>query len=208
MTSTITTIDPTSGKKLESYPMMSDGERDQVIEDSHAAFLKWRDTAPEQRADIIRAIGEGLRSNKDALAKLMTQEMGKLLKQSQQEVGLVAGICDYTADQGPGNLKDEERELPNGQGRGIITYAPMGVIYGIQPWNYPSYQVVRYSIANLMAGNSVLLKHAECVTGTALMLEKIYREAGLPENLFRVLLISHDQSDAVIAHKSRARRDA
>ena len=201
MTSTITTIDPTSGKKLESYPMMSDGERDQVIEDSHAAFLKWRDTAPEQRADIIRAIGEGLRSNKDALAKLMTQEMGKLLKQSQQEVGLVAGICDYTADQGPGNLKDEERELPNGQGRGIITYAPMGVIYGIQPWNYPSYQVVRYSIANLMAGNSVLLKHAECVTGTALMLEKIYREAGLPENLFRVLLISHDQSDAVIAHK-------
>ncbi len=200
MSDALKTIDPTTGKALKSYPMMTDGERDQVITDSHAAFLKWRMETPEARAKVIKAIGQGLRGNKDELAKLMTQEMGKLLKQSEQEVDLVAGICDWTAANGPDNLKDEHRELPQGQGKGIITYAPMGVIYGIQPWNYPAYQVVRYSIANLMAGNSVLLKHAENVTGTGLLLEKIYREAGLPENLFRVLKISHDQSDAVIEH--------
>lgn len=123
--------------------------------------------------------------------------MGKLEKQGKQEVDLCSAICDYTSENGPESLKDEERALPEG-GKGFITYSPSGVIYGIQPWNFPAYQVVRYSIANLMAGNGVLLKHAENVTGSALLIEKIYLEAGLPENLFKVLLISHDQSDAVI----------
>ncbi len=198
---TIKTIDPATGEKLDSYPLMSDAERDQVIEDCHEAFLKWRMETPEVRAKIIKDIGQGLRDNKNQLAHLMTKEMGKLLKQSEQEVDLVAGICDWTAANGPDNLKDEERELPNGQGKGIVTYSPIGVIYGIQPWNYPAYQVVRYSIANLMAGNGVLLKHASNVTGTGLLLEKIYREAGLPENLFRTLKVSHDQSDEVVKHK-------
>ena len=84
----------------------------------------------------------------------MTQEMGKLLKQGEQEVDLCAGICQYYAKVGAGELKDEERTLPDG-GKGLITYSPLGVIYGIQPWNFPAYQVIRYSIANLMAGNGV-----------------------------------------------------
>jgi len=125
--------------------------------------------------------------------------MGKLLKQGEQEVDLCAGICEWTAANGPDNLKDEERELPDG-GRGIITYSPIGVIYGIQPWNFPAYQVIRYAIANLMAGNGVLLKHAESVTGSGLLIEKIFNEAGLPKNLFKVIVIDHDQSDAIIEH--------
>jgi succinate-semialdehyde dehydrogenase/glutarate-semialdehyde dehydrogenase len=80
----------------------------------------------------------------------------------------------------------------------VITYSPIGVVYGIQPWNFPTYQVIRYSIANLMAGNGVLLKHAESVTGSAKLLETIYENAGLPKHLFTVLLIDHDQSDKVI----------
>ena len=130
----------------------------------------------------------------------MTNEMGKLVQQGEQEIDLCAGICDWTAENGPEELKSEERQLPNG-GRGLVTYAPIGVIYGIQPWNFPTYQVIRYAIANLMAGNGVLLKHAESVTGSGLMLEKLFRDAGLPENLFSVLRINHDQSDTVIAHK-------
>ena len=130
----------------------------------------------------------------------MTEEMGKLEKQGHQEIELCSAICDYTAENGPKSLQDEERELPEG-GKGFITYSPMGVIYGIQPWNFPTYQVVRYSIANLMAGNGVLLKHAENVTGTGILLEQIYKDAGLPENLFKTLVISHDQSDEVIENK-------
>ena len=198
--SKLKTINPATGKDIQSYDIMSDSEMNKAIEDCNAAFMDWKMKPAEERAKIIKKIGEKLADHKDELAKLMTDEMGKLVKQGNQEVDLCTAICNYTAENGPKELKDEERELPEG-GRGIITYSPFGVIYGIQPWNFPTYQVVRYSIANLMAGNGVLLKHAENVTGSALLLEKIYLEAGLPENLFKVLLISHDQSDKVIEHK-------
>jgi succinate-semialdehyde dehydrogenase/glutarate-semialdehyde dehydrogenase len=196
---TLKTINPTTGKDLKDYNYFTDQEAKDAVEECHKAFLKWREKSSEQRAKVIKAIGQKLSEHKDELAKLMTSEMGKLLKQGEQEVDLCAGVCEWTAANGPENLKDEERELPDG-GRGIITYSPLGVIYGIQPWNFPAYQVIRYAIANLMAGNGVLLKHAESVTGSSLLLEKIFNEAGLPKNLFKVIIIDHDQSDAIIAH--------
>ena len=196
---TLKTINPATGKELETYKYFTDQEAKDAVEDCHEAFLKWRQKSPKQRAEVIKAIGEKITEHKDELVKLMTSEMGKLLKQGEQEVDLCAGICEWTAANGPDNLKDEERELPDG-GRGIVTYSPLGVIYGIQPWNFPAYQVIRYAIANLMAGNGVLLKHAESVTGSGLLIEKIFNEAGLPKNLFKVILIDHDQSDAIIEH--------
>ena len=117
----------------------------------------------------------------------------------RQEIELCAGICEYTATEGAKQLEDEHRELPNG-GRGIIQYAPIGVIYGIQPWNFPLYQVIRYSIVNLMAGNGVLLKHAKNVTGTALKIKEIFDKAGLDKDIFTVLIIDHDVSDKIIEH--------
>lgn len=194
------TINPTTGKVIKKYSLMTDKQADEAVEKCHEAFLEWRMVSPKERGKIIKAIGKGLKENAEELSELMTHEMGKLLRQSKQEVELCAGICDWTAANGPENLKDEERELPDG-GKGVITYSPMGVIYGIQPWNFPVYQVIRYSISNLMAGNGILLKHAENVTGTGLMLQKIYEKAGLPKNLFTVLKITHDQSDDIIKHK-------
>ncbi|GAA4321451.1 NAD-dependent succinate-semialdehyde dehydrogenase [Pontixanthobacter gangjinensis] len=191
------TYNPATGEQLNTYELMSDKEVKDAVQASHDAYLKWKSKSAEERAKVIKKIGEKLAERKDEMVKLMTQEMGKLLKQGEQEVELCSGICDYTAKNGPEALKDEERELPEG-GKGYITYSPIGVIYGIQPWNFPCYQVVRYSIANLMAGNSILLKHAENVTGSALLLEEIYKDAGLPKDLFKVLRISHDQSDDVI----------
>ncbi|SRX52459.1 NAD-dependent succinate-semialdehyde dehydrogenase [Aequorivita sp. CIP111184] len=196
----LVTINPTTGKEIKKYPIMTDKEADEAVEKCHKAFMDWRMVSSKERAKIIKAIGKELKENSDELSKLMTDEMGKLLKQSKQEIDLCAGICDWTATNGPESLKDEERELPGG-GKGLVTYSPTGVIYGIQPWNFPVYQVIRYSIANLMAGNGILLKHAENVTGSALMLKKIYEKAGLPKNLFTVLKISHKQSDEIIKHK-------
>ena len=196
----LVTINPTTGKVIKKYPLMTDKQADEAVEKCHQAFLEWRMVSHKERGKIIKAIGKELKENAEELSKLMTNEMGKLLKQSKQEIELCAGICDWTAANGPENLKDEERELPDG-GKGIITNSPIGVIYGIQPWNFPVYQVIRYSIANLMAGNGILLKHAENVTGTGLMLQKIYEKAGLPKNLFTVLKITHDQSDKIIKHK-------
>ncbi len=196
----LVTINPTTGKEIKKYTLMTDKQADDAVEKCHKAFMDWRMVSPKERAKIIKAIGKELKENTDELSQLMTKEMGKLLKQGKQEIELCAGICDWTAANGPESLKDEERELPGG-GKGLVTYSPIGVIYGIQPWNFPAYQVIRYSIANLMAGNGILLKHAENVTGSALMLQKIYEKAGLPKNLFTVLKISHKQSDEIIKHK-------
>ena len=193
------THNPNTGEELARYPQMSDEQMQAAIDRCHEAFEQWKLVSLEDRADIIRKIGEGLAANQDKLADLMTTEMGKLRSQGMEEVELCAGICQWTAEHAPAQLATERRELQSGE-YGLVAYEPIGVIYGIQPWNFPCYQVVRYSIANLMAGNGVLLKHAESVTGSALELQRIYREAGLPEHLFTVLVIDHDQSDAVIAH--------
>lgn len=200
MNETIRTVDPATGEALSSWELMSEATVEQRIERCHEAQQEWRYRSLEQRADVLRRIGQALRDHQASLAKLMTSEMGKLLQQSEQEIDLCAGICDYTAEHGPKELAREERGLQKGQ-RGIISYEPIGLVYGIQPWNYPAYQVVRYSIASLMAGNGVLLKHARNVTGTGLELEKLFKVGGLPDNLFSVLTISHEVSDKVIEHR-------
>ena len=196
----IETINPATGEKLASYKLMTAKETEAAVKKCHKAFLDWRMVSPEDRAKQIKAIGKSLGKYKEELSKLMTAEMGKLESQGGDEIDLCIGICDWTAANAPKSLKAEKRELPNG-GKGLITYSPMGVIYGIQPWNFPTYQVIRYAIANLMAGNGVLLKHAENVTGSAILIEKVFLDAGLPENLFTVLRISHEVSDKVIANE-------
>ncbi|MBJ7882849.1 NAD-dependent succinate-semialdehyde dehydrogenase [Gelidibacter salicanalis] len=196
---TFTTINPASEKEITTYTYMTTDVALKAVERCHNAYLDWRLRPIEERAKIIKAIGKELSNQKDKLAAIMTEEMGKLLKQGHQEIELCVGICDFTATEGVEMLQDEERELAEG-GKGIVTYSPIGVIYGIQPWNFPAYQVIRYSIANLMAGNGVLLKHAKNVTGSALLLQEIYEAAGLPKDLFKVLIIDHDQSDKIIEH--------
>lgn len=197
--SDITTINPATGKEIKSYDYMSDAEVNKIIEASHQAFLQWRETSHEERAKVITSIGDKLIEHKEDLARLMTEERGKTYEHSLQEVDLCKSICDYTAANGVAALADDERDL-EGLEKGIITYQPIGIIYGIQPWNYPAYQVFRYTIANLMAGNAILLKHAANVTGSGLLIEKILHESDLPNDLFRTLIISHDQSEQIIAN--------
>lgn len=196
----IETLNPATGKTLDRYEYMTNEEVKAAISKCQKAFEKWRDVSPEDRAEIIKGIGKALTKAKTELAQLMTDEMGKTLEQSKQEVDLCVAICEYTAEIGPKELKTEDRDMVNGQ-KGRVSYAPIGIVYGIQPWNYPCYQVVRYSIASLMAGNGVLLKHASNVTGSGKLLERIYNEAEIPDGLFTTLMISHDQSDEVIKNK-------
>ncbi|WP_201545382.1 NAD-dependent succinate-semialdehyde dehydrogenase [Psychrobacter sp. H7-1] len=198
--SDITTINPATGEEITSYDYMNESQVNDIIDASHEAFLKWREVSTQERAKVINSIGEKLNEYKEELAKLMTQERGKTYKHSLQEIDLCKSICDFTSAQGVAALADDEREL-EGLKKGIVTYQPIGIIYGIQPWNYPAYQVFRYAIANLMAGNSILLKHASNVTGSGLLIEKIMHESDLPKDLFRTLLISHDQSGKIIENK-------
>ncbi|AOY43509.1 MULTISPECIES: NAD-dependent succinate-semialdehyde dehydrogenase [Psychrobacter] len=195
--SDITTVNPATGEDIKNYDYMTNDEVNKIVDASHNAFLEWRTVSHEERGRIIQSIGDKLMEYKEELSRLMTEERGKLYGQSQQEVDLCKAICDYTAENGVAALADDERDIESMK-KGIVTYQPIGVIYGMQPWNFPAYQVFRYAIANLMAGNSVLLKHAANVTGSGLLIEKIFHESELPNDLFRTILIDHDQSEKLI----------
>ncbi|NII09577.1 NAD-dependent succinate-semialdehyde dehydrogenase [Oleiagrimonas sp. C23AA] len=196
MTAQYQTINPATEAVIDTYTLQSDAEARSQLDATHQAFLKWRDTSMPERGKVLKAVARLLRERKDDLCALMTEEMGKPIAQGGAEVELCASICEYTADNGADALADEARELEGG--RALVTYQPIGVVLGIQPWNFPLYQVVRYSIANLMAGNGVLLKHAPNVWGCALALASVYRDAGLPDDLFAVLRIEASQVAALI----------
>ncbi|WP_394155106.1 NAD-dependent succinate-semialdehyde dehydrogenase [Loktanella salsilacus] len=199
--STITTTNPATGETIATYPLMSEAEATAKLEASHAAFLEWRKLSHAERAPYLIKIAQKLRDNADELAALMTRETGKLLIDGQREVEICAAIFEYTAENGPDALADEDRTYGKDGNRGVVSYQPIGVIYSIQPWNFPLYQPVRVLAANLMAGNGCVLKHASICTGSGLRLRELCIEAGLPEDLFQVILIDHDTSDKLIAHR-------
>jgi len=198
--SKITTINPATGEDLQSYDVMTRQQATDRVEACHAAFLEWRKLSHQERAPYLTKIAQKLRDNADELAALMTRETGKLLKDGQTEVEICAAILDYTAQTGPDALADEERTHGPEAKRGVVTYQPIGVIYSIQPWNFPLYQPIRVLAANLMAGNGCVLKHASICTGSGLRLRELCIEAGLPKDLFQVIVIGHDTSDALITH--------
>ncbi len=196
---TTTTINPTTGADLATYEHHTDTELDAIVDAAHASFGEWRRRPLQARADIVRNIAALLRERSGALTKIMTDEMGKLIAHGEHELTLCAQICEWTADNAVRELADEERPLDGG--RAIVSYRPVGIIFGIQPFNFPAYQAMRYSIPQLVAGNAVLLKHARSVWGSALALEALYHDAGVPDDLFRVLKISNEQSARLIAHR-------
>lgn len=192
-----TTINPTTGQELATYENHTDDELRQIVAAADEAFDEWRRRSLKERADIVAKVGELLTERRDDLARTMTAEMGKLISAGHQEVALCAGICSWTAENCETELADEERPLDGG--RAIVSFQPIGIILGIQPFNFPIYQAIRYSIPQLVAGNTVLLKHASSVWGSALMLEAIYHEAGVPGDAFRVIKTSNEQTTGLIS---------
>ena len=199
--SQIQTRNPATGEVLETYEVMGEQEVFAKIDNAHEAFLDWRSKSHEERAPYLRKIAGVLRDNSERFSELMTREMGKLLRDGKTEVELCARLFEYAADKGPEELADQERTHSGGKKRGIVTFSPIGVIYSVQPWNFPLYQPVRVLAANLIAGNSVILKHASICTGSGLLLRDLCEEAGLPKGLFDVIIVGHDLSDKVIEHK-------
>jgi succinate-semialdehyde dehydrogenase/glutarate-semialdehyde dehydrogenase len=197
----IITINPATDETIATYDLTSADTAFEKVEACHAAFLEWRKKTHNERAPYLRNIAKALREKGDDFAKLMTQEMGKLFRDGKTEIDICARILEYTAENGPTELADDERTYSDGKKRGIVTFSPIGVVYSIQPWNFPIYQPIRVLAANLMAGNAIILKHASICTGSGLMLCDVCAEAGLPEGLFDMLVIDHDTSDKIIEHK-------
>ncbi len=200
MSNTVDTINPATEQVINSYTLLSQAQAEQVIEKSHETYLTWRLTSFTERAQHLNKLASLFESQKEALAKLMTEEMGKVYEQGFQEVQLCADICRYTAEHGADMLSDEERDMQGG--RAIISYRPTGVLLGIQPWNFPLYQVIRYSAANIMAGNTTVLKHAGNVFGMAEKIETLFLQAGFPEHCFSNLLVDGKTASALISHSA------
>jgi succinate-semialdehyde dehydrogenase / glutarate-semialdehyde dehydrogenase len=194
----IQSINPATGEAQAAHAAMTDGMVAGIIDEAHHAFLGWRKLGFEQRAEGLRATARILRGQADTWARLMAREMGKPLRDGIAEAQKCATCCEYYADHAAQLLA---REPVQTEARSsFVTFNPLGVVLAVMPWNFPFWQVFRFAAPALMAGNAVVLKHASGVPDCALAIERILREAALPANLLRTLLIANDQVEAVIAH--------
>ena len=195
-------INPATGKELKSYKEMSLEEIESIIIKADAAFLSWKDTDFSIRKSCMKKTSDILKDRKDKYARLMTEEMGKPIKQSFAEVEKCAWVCDYFADSAETFLSDVI--IDTEASYSFVTFQPLGVVLAIMPWNFPFWQVFRFAAPNLMAGNAGILKHSSNITGCALAIEKIFQEAGFTENLFRTIVVSSKKVGEIINNKNIA----
>lgn len=193
----ITTVNPTTGERIEHYPPLSAEALDQRLAAAVAAQRRWAQQPMETRATALLALAAQLEAAAPALARQMALEMGKPLAQGEAEARKSAWVCRFYAEQAPGWLTDTSVAVDAGSAD--VVYAPLGVILGIMPWNYPLWQVLRFAAPTLMAGNTVVLKHAPNVTGTALMLAGLFDAAGLGDGVYTPLVVDLDATAEVIA---------
>jgi succinate-semialdehyde dehydrogenase/glutarate-semialdehyde dehydrogenase len=192
----IETVNPTTGKIIQSYPEMSGEEVVQVIEKTHHAFDQWKSTSFSDRSKCMKNTAEILRNKNQELAHMMVKEMGKPIKQAEAEIEKCSWVCEYYADHAQRFLAEEFIEIEGA--KSYVKFQPLGTVLAIMPWNFPFWQVFRFLAPGLMAGNAVILKHASNVTGCALAIEKTIEQAGFPEDLFHILMISPQKVAEVI----------
>ncbi|GAB7004867.1 NAD-dependent succinate-semialdehyde dehydrogenase [Nocardioides sp. AN3] len=188
--------DPASGQVLDTYPFATDAEVEEAVAASTAAYEEWRARPIEERVAIVKQIARLFAERADELGALITTEMGKRPEGASGEAAFCAEIFDYYADNGPDLLADVP--LPGHEG-GRIQSVPVGPLLGVMPWNYPYYQVARFAAPNLVAGNTVLLKHAENCPTSALAIAQLFADAGVPDGVYRNLFATHEQVASMIA---------
>ena len=191
-------INPFNKKLIKEYSEHSVSEVDIIIYDVNKEWKTWRNTSFTFRSKLMKKAGEILRSDMQKFAELITSEMGKVISQSEAEIEKCAALCDYYADHSQQILNDEIIETD--AHKSFASFEPLGSILAIMPWNFPFWQVFRFAVPNLMAGNAVILKHAPNVCGCSLAIEKIFRKAGFPDNIFRSLIIPVELVDRIIAN--------
>lgn len=189
-------INPANGKLIKEYPEHTPEEVSSIIERANYTFFKWKKVSFDDRSRLMRGIAEILRKNMNDYARLMSLEMGKIIKESRAEIEKCAWVCDYYAENGEQFLADEIVETD--AAKSFISFEPLGVVLAVMPWNFPFWQVFRFAAPGIMAGNIGLLKHASNVPGCALAIEDIFKKAGFPKNVFNTLMIPSAAVERVI----------
>ncbi len=196
--SSYTTANPATGETLQEFETATEEEITSALARSAAAFSSWRHTPVGERTARLSRVAALYRERREELAAIITLEMGKPVREAQGEVSLVADIYEYYATKGPAFLADEHLEAMGG-GEAVVRTEPIGPLLGIMPWNYPYYQVARFSAPNLMLGNTILLKHAENCPRSALAMEQLFIDAGLPADAYINVFATRGQVAAMIA---------
>lgn len=196
--SSIKSVNPFNNEVVKEFEVMTSDQISAIIDQADAAFQSWKNTTFQQRAAIIHKVAKIMRERKEELGKLATTEMGKLLSESIYEVDLSADIFDYYADKAAEFLADKSLDVKHGEA--FLSYEPLGVLLSVQPWNFPYYQITRSAAPNIMAGNTMVLKHASNVPQCAQIMEDIFKEAGLPKGVYTNLFIPGSQVEPLVSN--------
>ncbi|MEO9170995.1 MAG: NAD-dependent succinate-semialdehyde dehydrogenase [Candidatus Baltobacteraceae bacterium] len=195
--SSFTTTDPTTGQPLERFERISRAELNEKIERADRAARAWASAPLEDRGELLLRVAKALRAQRQSLAETAVREMGKPVTQARAEVEKCAWCCEHFAQAGPAMLADDS--IQTEASRSYAAFRPLGVVLAVMPWNFPYWQVIRAAAPALMAGNAMVLKHAENTTQCGLELERLFRECGAPEGLFTALISGHDDIGATVA---------
>lgn len=191
-----TSVNPFNGKLLKSFEVLTDAKLEEKLVAADSCYKTWKHTSYAERAEIIAKAATLLRERADDFAHTMTLEMGKRIGEARGEVMFSADILDYYAKHAERFLAPEKLDPTVGDAH--MESSPIGVIFGVEPWNFPYYQLARVAGPHLMAGNVLIIKHAGCVPQCAIAFEKLFADAGAPVGLYTNLLISHQQSNKVV----------
>jgi len=192
----LASINPTTGETLKEFPAFNDNEIEKRLKRAERAFAQYRRHPLADRGQLLMAVASLLEQDKDSLARMMTLEMGKLVRAAEDEIAKCARVCRFYAENGERFLEDEAAQT--GAARSYVHYEALGPVLAIMPWNFPFWQVFRFAAPALMAGNVALLKHAANVPQCALAIEEVFCRAGFDEGIFQVLLIEAEQVEKVI----------
>jgi succinate-semialdehyde dehydrogenase/glutarate-semialdehyde dehydrogenase len=191
-------VNPATGKTVARYDSFTDAEIEQALGTAEAGFETWRKLPVAERAGMVRRAAELHRQRREELAATIVREMGKVKPAALGEVDFAADITEYYADQAEVITADQPLTIL-GEGTAVIRRSPLGVLFGIMPWNFPYYQVARFAAPNLVLGNVIVLKHASQCPESAAAIEAIYRDAGLPEGTYLNVYVSNEQAATIIA---------
>jgi len=194
----ISSVNPANNQTIKEYTAHTTNEVADKINQTHQAWLHWRNTRFEERSTLLHKLAEQLENRKNELAHLMAIEMGKPLKQGINEAEKCASVCTYYADNAENFLKDQLIETE--ASKSFISFQPIGVVLAVMPWNFPFWQVFRFLAPALAAGNCGVLKHASNVPGCALIIEEMVKAAGFPAHVFQTLLVGSDAVEQIIEH--------
>ena len=192
------TTNPATGKSLQHYTEMNEQTAFSIIEETDHAFSQYKTTTFTQRREWLTHLHRLLNQQIEIFAKLMTQEMGKPITQSRAEIKKCLLLIEHYIEHGENYLKPQT--IKSSANHSYICYQPIGVIFGIMPWNFPLWQAMRFAVPTLMAGNTVLFKHAPISTGCAFAIEALFKEAFGIANCFRTVVVSNDVASAIIHH--------